>query len=69
MSKVLGSSKQPQPAAPAAVPETPTIDTARQEQQDQDQLDRKRGRAATILTSQVGDTKTPKLGAAAALGY
>lgn len=70
MTKVLSPGKPSiTPAAPAAAPETPTVDAAKQQQQEQDQIDRKRGRAATILTSANGDTTKPKLGASAALGY
>lgn len=68
MSKIISPKKQAAPIVPDPVP-TPTIDTARQKQQERDQLDRRRGRAATVLTGAQGDTSTPKLGAAAALGY
>ena len=56
------------PAAPAAAPEVPTVDKAKEAQQEQDMIDRKRGRAATILTGTAGDTTKPKLGASTALG-
>lgn len=69
MTKMFSAQKQPPPAAPAAAPKVPTIDTAKQNQQDQDQINRKRGRASTILTGEKGDTTTPKLGASAVLGY
>lgn len=57
----------PQPVEKA--PEVPTIDKAKEAQQNQDEIDRKRGRASTILTSSAGDTTAPKLGASTALGY
>lgn len=59
----------PAPAAPAAAPEVPTVDKAREAQQNQDDIDRKRGRASTILTSANGDPIKPTLGASTALGY
>lgn len=69
MSKILGGQKPPKPIEPQKAPAVPTVDDARAAQADADALDRKRGRAATILTSANGDTATPRLGAAAALGY
>lgn len=68
MSSIVSPKKTPAPIVPEPVP-TPTVDNARQKQQEQDQLDRRRGRASTVVTGPKGDTTTPKLGAAAALGY
>jgi len=56
-------------AAPGAAQTAPTVDDAKVVQQEQDQVDRKRGRASTILTGPAGDTSKPKLGASTALGY
>lgn len=70
MSKILSPGKpQVAPAAPAPAPEAPTVDKAKEAQQNQDEIDRKRGRASTILTSANGDPNKPKLGASTALGY
>lgn len=69
MTKIFSPAKPPPPAAVAPAPEVPTVDTAKEQQQSEDEINRRRGRAATILTGANGDTTTPKLGASAALGY
>ena len=55
----------PTPSAPAAAP---TIDTARQQQQASDAAAMRRGRAATILTSQQGDLSKSETGTKKLLG-
>lgn len=57
--------KPPPPPAPAPAP---SIDTARQMQMSQDVLAGRKGRAATILTSQQGDLTTPTTGTKTLLG-
>jgi hypothetical protein len=55
------------PTPPAPVP-APTIDTARQQQQTVDNMARRRGRAATILTGPTGDLVAPETGTKQLLG-
>jgi len=55
----------PTPSAPAPAP---TIDQARQRQQESDNVAMRRGRAATILTSQQGDLSTTQTGTNKLLG-
>jgi hypothetical protein len=63
---MFGSTPQT-PAAPAVTP-TPTIDEAAEQQSNDVELKRKRGRLASILTSNQGATGTPKLGTTTLFG-
>lgn len=49
-------------------PGAPTIDEARQAAEQSDLLRRRRGRAATILTGQTGDTSAVNVGTKTLLG-
>lgn len=73
MSKILSPKVPAAPAVPPPPEAPPTVDTAtaaaRSQQQASDELNKRRGRAANILTSQKGDTSQPKLGASTALGF
>lgn len=57
----------PTPTPPAATP-APNIDSARQQQQASDNAAMRRGRAATILTSQQGDMTKSDTGTKKLLG-
>lgn len=59
MSSLFSAPKIPAPPPPPAPLPAPTIDTARQQQQAQDRLAGRRGRAASILTGVSGDLTTP----------
>jgi len=59
---------QQQAPTPSAPTPAPTIDTARQQQQASDNAAMRRGRAATILTSQQGDLATTQTSATKLLG-
>lgn len=62
--------KTPPPPVIAAPTPPPTVEDAAKAQQDSaDDVNRKRGRASTILTSAQGDASTPTLGAKTLLGY
>ena len=61
-----------QDAASVAKNEPPTTvntDPAKAQQQNDDTINRRRGRASTILTGPKGDASTPSLGIRALLGY
>lgn len=49
-------------------PPVPTIDEARQKQELRDRARRRKGRAATILTGQRGDTSSPSVAVKRLLG-
>lgn len=72
--KLFGADDQPyqqiqqQAPTPTAPAPAPTIDTARQQQQANDQMAMRRGRAATILTSQQGDLSKSETGTKKLLG-
>lgn len=68
MSGLFSSPKVPSPPPPQAPPPVPTMDNARQRQQAQDALAGRRGRAAMILTSPMGDLAPPPTGAKTLLG-
>ena len=59
MSSLFSTPKIPAPPPPPAPPPVPTMDNARQQQQAQDRLAGRRGRAASILTGAAGDLSTP----------
>lgn len=63
-----GSKPQPLPPPPAPAP-APTIDTASAEQQrGEDNMRKRQGRAATILTGAQGDLSAPTTGTKQLLG-
>jgi hypothetical protein len=67
---IFGGAPKPKPLPPVPEPTpTPTIDEAKTQQQASDEIERRKGRAATMFTSAQGDTSKPKLGAAQVLGY
>ena len=61
-------SSPPKPPTPPAPAPAPTVDVARQMQQAQDAAAGRKGRAATILTSQAGDLAAPTTAAKTLLG-
>jgi len=58
----------PKPPTPPAAAVAPTVDMARQKQQAEDMAAGRKGRAATILTSQGGDLSPPTTAAKTLLG-
>lgn len=59
MSALFDSPDPPKPATPIAPPPAPTLDDAKVKQQSNDDIARRRGRAAAILTGPSGDLTTP----------
>ena len=72
MSGIFGSPKTPEPPPPpAAPPPPPGVDEAKQSRMQADELRRRQGRAASILTKQQGmlaSAETPKVGTKKLLG-
>lgn len=69
MGAVLSKPKTPALAVPEAPPPPPTIDDAKRGQIEGDRARMRRGRAATILSGDQGDTTKPTTGASKLLGY
>lgn len=69
ISNIMGG-KQKTPDLPplTTAPGAPTEDDARKSAEQADMLRRRKGRAATILTSQTGDTSTTNVGTKTLLG-
>ena len=61
-------SSPPKPPTPPAAMVAPTVDMARQKQMAEDAAAGRKGRAATILTSQAGDLAPPTTSAKTLLG-
>lgn len=60
--------KPPAMPPPPAPPPVPTLDNARERQQGADAMNKRRGRATDILTSERGDLSTAPIGTKALLG-
>jgi len=72
MSGIFGSPKTPEPPPPpAAPPPPPGVDEAKASRMQADELRRRQGRAATVLTQKEGmlaSAETPKVGTKKLLG-
>ena len=68
MSNMFKKPKMPDMPTPPAPTPAPTIDTARQAQQAGDNMARRRGRAATVLTGPTGDLVAPETATKRLLG-
>lgn len=67
MSGLFGDTPEP-PQAPPPPPSTPTIDDARDRQRNADLLRRRRGYAATVLSSDQKTNEQPTPGRSVVLG-
>lgn len=68
ISSLMKGPKTPDIPQLAVAPVAPTEDEARKAAEQSDLLRRRKGRAATILTSQTGDTSTANVGTKTLLG-
>lgn len=65
----MGSPKKPpKPPKPVAPPPVPTIDDARARQINADRRNRARGRAASMISGEMGDLSAPAVGTKMLLG-
>lgn len=68
MGSIFGGPDVPTPPPPPAPAPVPTVDNARASRQAQDAAIARRGRAASILTSDQGDLTAPNTGTKTLLG-
>lgn len=68
ISNLMKGPKTPDMPPLTTAPGAPTEDEARKASEQSDLLRRRKGRAATILTSQTGDTSTANVGTKTLLG-